>query len=98
MKNYFLVSLCRNGILGGGMTVDEQGVCYHTNKLTVPDKYRRLELPYAEMTAVGTERVLGLPAVTFVMADGEKYRFVVFTRRKLLALLGQNCARLADPT
>ena len=36
MKNYFIVSLVKNGILGGGMTADEQAITYHTGKLTVP--------------------------------------------------------------
>ena len=30
MKNYFIVSLIRNGILGGGMTADTEAIIYHT--------------------------------------------------------------------
>lgn len=89
MKPYFLVSLCKNGILGGGMTADAEAVTYHTGKLTVPARYRHLELRYRDITAVTTGRLLGLPTVSLRMRDGEEYRFVVFARKRFLRLLQQ---------
>ena len=41
---YFIVSLCKNGILGGGIVADSEKVTYKTGKVTVPQKYRNLEI------------------------------------------------------
>lgn len=35
MKHYFMCSLCRDGVLGGGLIVDEQVINYKTGKVTV---------------------------------------------------------------
>ncbi len=87
VKKYFIVSLCRNGILGGGMIVDEQKITYKTGKLTVPDKFRNLEMRYEDIADVSTGRLLFLPTVTIKMKDAEAYRFVVFARKKFLTVL-----------
>lgn len=44
MKNYFICSLCHNGVLGGGLIVDEHMLNYKTGKVTVESKYRDLVL------------------------------------------------------
>ena len=49
MKKYFICSLCHNGILGGGLIVDDNSVTYKTNKLTVAPEYRNLVLPLKEI-------------------------------------------------
>ena len=36
MKHYFIASLVKNGLLGGGITVDSEAITYHTGKLTIP--------------------------------------------------------------
>ena len=35
MGKTFVCSLCRNGIIGGGLYIDEQSITYSTQKLTV---------------------------------------------------------------
>ena len=50
MKQYFVTSLFWNGLLGGGLTVDPEGITYHTGKLTVPPEIRKLKLPYGEIS------------------------------------------------
>ena len=87
MKKYFIVSLCRNGILGGGILTDEHKVTYNTGKLTVPDKFRNLEMRYADMNGFTVGRLLFLPTVTIKMKDSENYKFVVFARRKFIDVL-----------
>ena len=90
MKKYFVVSLIKNGILGGGIVADEKAVTYYTGKLTVPDACRHLVLPYADISRVSTERVLLLPTVSLCMRGGEEYRFAVFFgRKRFLHLLGE---------
>jgi hypothetical protein len=84
MKKYFVVSLIHNGILGGGIVADSEAVTYHTGKLTVPDRYRHLEMKYKEMDQVTTGWLFLLPTVTIEMKNGEVFRFAVFFSRKRL--------------
>ena len=42
MGKYFVVSLCKNGLIGGGITAEEDAITYHTGKVTVPKEIRRL--------------------------------------------------------
>ncbi len=87
MKRYFIVSLCRNGILGGGMVVDDDKVTYKTGKITVPNKFRNLEMRYEDITGISTGWLLLLPTVTIKMKDSEAYKFVVFARTKFIGVL-----------
>ncbi len=89
MKKYFVVSLCRNGLLGGGIVVDESKITYKTGKLTIPDKLRNLEMRYADINGFTVGRLLGLPTVTIKMKNSESYKFVVFSRRKFIEVLKQ---------
>ncbi|MBQ4536088.1 MAG: hypothetical protein II994_00555 [Lachnospiraceae bacterium] len=87
MQKYFIVSLCRNGILGGGIIVDEQKITYKTRKLTVPDKLKNLEMRYEDITEISTGWLLFLPTVTIKVKDSESYKFVVFARKKFVGIL-----------
>ncbi len=49
MNKYFIVSLCRNRILGDGMFVDLEKVTYKTRKVTVPEKLKSLEMRYEDI-------------------------------------------------
>ena len=40
MGKTFVCSLCRNGIIGGGLYIDEQSITYSTQKLTVSPLYQ----------------------------------------------------------
>ena len=82
MKNYFIVSLIKNGILGGGMTADAEAITYHTGKVTVPAEFRRLVMKYSDIRQVETGRMLLMPTVTVKMQHGEEYRFAVFFGQK----------------
>lgn len=46
MKQYYVASLCRNGILGGGIVADDDGITYKTGKVNVSPKLRNLEMKY----------------------------------------------------
>ena len=88
MKNYFIVSLIRNGILGGGMTADAEAITYHTGKVTVPAEFRRLVMKYSDIRQVETGRMLLIPTVTVKMQNGAEYKFAVFFgRQRLLEIL-----------
>ena len=88
MKNYFIVSLIKNGILGGGMTADAEAITYHTGKVTVPAEFRRLVMKYSDIRQVETGRMLLMPTVTVKMQNGAEYKFAVFFgKKRLLELL-----------
>lgn len=81
MKKAFMCSLCRDGILGGGLYLDNQCVIYRTQKLTVNEKYRNLVLPLKEIRKI-TWKWIFFPVATFYMKNGEKYKIIIFNKRR----------------
>ena len=84
MKKYFVVSLMKNGILGGGMVADDEAITYHTGKVTVPNEYRRLVMKYQDIGEATTSWHCLLPTVLIKMHSGSEYRFAVFFGRTRL--------------
>lgn len=84
MKNYYVVSLVKNGLLGGGIVADTEAITYRTGKMTVPSEYRNLVMKYEEISEVISEKFLFLPAVTVKMKNGNENKFVVFFHRNSL--------------
>ena len=84
MKKYFIVSLVKNGILGGSLTADAEALTYHTGKLTVPPEYRHFSMKYADICQVTKGWLFILPTVTIEMRSGKEYKFAVFFSRKCL--------------
>ena len=87
MKQYYVASLCREGILGGGIVADEDGITYKTGKVTVSPKLRNLEMKYSSIRDFSKKWVLCFPVFTIAMNDGEIYRFIIFSPRRFNALL-----------
>ena len=58
MKKYFVVSLVKNGILGGGIVADSEAITYHTGKVTVPKEYRHLEMKYKDIESFSDKAVI----------------------------------------
>ena len=79
MQKVFMCSLCRNGILGGGLYLDTHSVTYKTNKLTVDKKYRNLVLPLSEIKELAWSGRL-FPIAAFRMNNGEQYKFIIFNK------------------
>jgi hypothetical protein len=65
---------------------------YRTNKLQADAFYRRPELLYDRIRAVGTGRALCFPAVTLTMEGGRAYKFIVFRQNAFLS--GPDALRL----
>ena len=95
MKKYFIVSLVKNGILGGGIVADSEAVTYHTGKLTIPQEYRHLVMKYEDISEVAMGWLFILPTVTVKMRNGNENKFAVFFSRKrfisALKDMGVNC-------
>ena len=80
MKKSFICSLiCHNGILGGGIYIDDVAVTYKTNKLTVDKKYRNLVLPLNQVSEL-TWKWIVFPIATLNMKNGEQYKFIIFNK------------------
>lgn len=92
MKKYFIASLCKNGILGGGLTADDTALTFHTGKVTVPKEYRHLEMKYADIVGVDCGWALIFPAVTIKLHRDVEYKFIVFGRRRLVDALKEYVA------
>ena len=84
MEKTYIASLCRNGLLGGGLFLDDERVTYRTGKMSVPPEIRALALPFCRIKSVEKSAALFLPAVTISMEDGRNWKFVVFGRRGFL--------------
>ena len=80
MKKSFIGSLiCHNGIVGGGIYIDDASVTYKTNKLTVDKKYKNLVLPTNEICEL-TWKWIVFPVATIRMTSGEQYKFIIFNK------------------
>ena len=76
MKKTFACSLCHNGILGGGLFLDEETLTYKTGKLTVDPKFRNLVLPRKDIREITWKWI----AATIHMCDGTEYTFLIFNK------------------
>ena len=77
MNQYFIASIVDSGILGGGITADDEGITYHTNKLTVPDRLKNLSIRFADIQDYSKRGFLLFYVYTIRTAE-EEYRFLIF--------------------
>ena len=82
MKKYFVVSLVKNGFIGGGISADSEAITYRTGKVTIPQEYRHLVMKYEDICEVSSEWLFVLPTVTLKMRNGNEYKFAIFFNRK----------------
>ena len=84
MEKTYVASLCCQGLLGGGLFLDDERVTYRTGKLQVPAEIRNLQLPFCRIKGVEKSKALFLPTVTIEMQDGRAWKFLVFGRNSFL--------------
>ena len=84
MEKTYIASLCHQGLLGGGLFLDDESVTYRTGKLQVSPEIRTLRLPFCRIKRVERSKALFLPAVAIGMEDGREWKFVVFGRKSFL--------------
>ncbi|HIT33097.1 MAG TPA: hypothetical protein IAC31_00520 [Candidatus Faecousia intestinigallinarum] len=84
MKDAFAASFFHDGVLGGAIYLKPDKVIYKTNKVTVDEKYRDLEMLYQDIVKIRTGRSLLFPTVTIVLKEGVSYKFIVFEKKKFL--------------
>jgi hypothetical protein len=81
VRKTFICSLCRGGIIGGALYLDDAALTYKTNKLTVDKAYRSLVLPLAEIRELSWRWIV-FPVATFRMKSGEEYKFIIFNKNR----------------
>ena len=82
MKKSFMGSLiCHNGIVGGGIYIDDAAITYKTNKLTVDKKYKNLVLSLNEIRELTWNWIVFQIAI-IKMASGEQYKFIIFNKNR----------------
>lgn len=80
MKRVYVASLCKNGLLGGGLYIDDEKITFRTGKITVHPQLRNLELTFKNMTDIRKERIIILPVAAVSMKNGEEWKFFVLRR------------------
>lgn len=86
MKRVYVASLCKNGLLGGGLYIDDEKITFRTGKITVPPQLRNLELHFKNMTGIRKERILILPVAAISMKNGEEWKFFVLRRNDFVRM------------
>ena len=82
MKKTFICSLiCKGGIIGGALYLDDTAITYKTNKLTVDGKYRNLSLPLDEIRDLSWKWII-FPIATLHMSSGEEYKLIIFNKKR----------------
>ena len=82
MKELFISSIiCHNGIIGGGIYIEDNSITYTTNKLTVDKKHKKLVLPIKEICEL-TWKWIVFPVATLRMTSGEEYKFIIFNKAR----------------
>ena len=94
MKEYFIASICRNGIIGGGITADEEGLTYKTGKLTVSPILRNLEMKYQDIRGFSRKWVFFFPVFSIDMKDGETWKFIIFSPGRFASLLNEKVKQI----
>ena len=78
-----MCSLCYNGIVGGGLYLDNQAVTFRTQKLTVSEKFKNLTLPLHEIKAISWKWLV-FPVATFHMKNSECYKIIIFNKWRFI--------------
>lgn len=89
MKNVFAASLwCKDGILGGGIYVEPGQIRYRTGKVTISKELKDFTMPFSDIVGIFEGRaVLIYPTFSIRMADGSRYKFIIFAKRRFIKAL-----------
>lgn len=89
MKKAFCGSLCYQGLRGGAIFVDNKFVVYKNQTFTLSERYKNIVIPIEENAKAKKGYAIVFPTVTIYLKNNEKYRFVVFNRKKFIECLQQ---------
>lgn len=84
MKKIYAASLCKNGLLGGGLYIDDEKITFCTGKITVPSQLRNLELNFKDVVGIRKEKLFILPIAAIIMKNGEEWKFFILRLNKFM--------------
>lgn len=84
MKKGFRGSLCYQRLRGGVIFVDNKFVVYKNQTLTLSKRYENIVIPIEVIAKVKKGYAIVFPTVTIYLKNNEKYRFVIFNRKKFI--------------
>lgn len=88
MKRNFCASLCYMGAHGGEIQVNEKGIFYKAQKLTLPEQYKKIKMLYSDIKNIQCSAALFVfPAVIIECKNNIRYKFIVFHRKKFLKMV-----------
>jgi hypothetical protein len=88
MKRAFYGSICHNGSQGGAIILDDIGINFKCQKITIEEEYKNMQLKYDKISTIQLCRsILIFPGVQIYMKNGEQYKFIIFNRKKFVQLL-----------
>ena len=89
MRRLYSVSICREGILGGSLRIEDNGLRYRTNKLTVSPMLKNLFMSFADIADIRPRWWLILPLIAVELKNGECYSFILFGQRAFFRALAE---------
>ena len=96
MKEYYIASLIKNGILGGWIKADAEKIIYGTGKVTVTPDMKHIEMKYTDIQGYSFKRTLLFPVFSIIMNNGNTHRFIVFGSGGFRSLLDSKLNRRSE--
>lgn len=88
MKKVFVASLCYMGAQGGGILLSDDSMIFKTQKLTLAEDYKKIQIDYRDIRQIRKDRSLFVfPAVVITKKNGMIYKFIIFNRKRFLQML-----------
>lgn len=85
MKKAFIASFCCNGLLGGGIYLDDEAVHYKTQKVSVAPQYKHIVMKYQDIEVINCyNRLLTVPFVCIKLNNETEYRFWIPNRMSFI--------------
>ncbi len=89
-KRAFCCSLCYEGLRGGAIAVTDKGVVYRNDSLTIPERFKKLTVPFENIERAEKSPAAFFPAVTLILKNDERIKFVIFNRKGFLNELSKH--------
>lgn len=88
--NFYSSVICQ-GVHGGALKVDNKGLTFRAQKVTLPEIYRNMVIPFSEISSVSYKRKMILfPVVCVRLKAGVEHRFIVFNLRRFKKVIREN--------
>lgn len=88
--NFYSSVICQ-GVHGGALKVDNKGLTFRAQKITLPEIYRNIVIDFSEISSIICKRKMILfPVVSVCLKEGVEHRFIVFNLRRFKNVVREN--------